>query len=76
MLGICMVIFEYGDGNWKDKLTKYNGQTITYDAIGNPLDDGERRYEWEAGRRLKKVWVRQKPEEGIHDGHDGESETR
>ena len=67
--------YEYGDANWKDKLTKYNGQTITYDAIGNPLDDGERRYEWEAGRRLKKVWVRQKPEDGIHDGVDGESNT-
>ena len=67
--------YEYGDANWKDKLTKYNGQTITYDAIGNPLDDGERRYEWEAGRRLKKVWVRQKPEDGIHDGVDSESNT-
>ncbi len=67
--------YEYGDANWKDKLTKYNGRTITYDAIGNPLDDGERRYEWEAGRRLKKVWVRQKPEDGIHDGVDGESNT-
>ena len=69
------VPYEYGDANWKDKLTKYNGRTITYDAIGNPLDDGERRYEWEAGRRLKKVWVRQKPEDGIHDGVDGESNT-
>ena len=43
--------------------------------MANPLDDGERRYEWEAGRRLKKVWMRQKPEDGIHDGHDGESNT-
>ena len=23
--------------SWKDRLTSYNGQTITYDAIGNPL---------------------------------------
>ena len=22
--------------SWKDRLTSYNGQTITYDAIGNP----------------------------------------
>ena len=50
--------YEYGDSNWKDKLTKYNGKTITYDAIGNPLDDGERQYEWEAGRRLKKVIIK------------------
>ena len=27
--------YVYGDSNWKDKLTSYNGQTITYDAIGN-----------------------------------------
>ena len=31
--------YVYGDANWKDKLTSYNGATITYDAIGNPLDD-------------------------------------
>ena len=23
--------------NWGDKLTRYNGETITYDEIGNPL---------------------------------------
>ena len=44
-------------------------------TIAHPSYDGERRYEWEAGRRLKKVWVRQKPEDGIHDGVDGESNT-
>lgn len=26
------------DEIWKDKLTSYNGQTITYDASGNPLN--------------------------------------
>ena len=29
--------YTYSDTNWKDKLTAYNGNTITYDAIGNPL---------------------------------------
>lgn len=33
-------LFAYGDANWKDKLTAFNGQTITYDTIGNPLNDG------------------------------------
>ena len=28
--------YTYGDSNWTDKLTNYNGQTISYDAIGNP----------------------------------------
>ena len=46
------VTYEYGDSNWKDLLTKYNGQSITYDAIGNPLTWGNRKYTWTAGRRL------------------------
>ena len=28
--------YTYGDNNWGDKLTSYNGQTITYYNIGNP----------------------------------------
>ena len=47
--------YTYGDGNWKDKLTAYNGVPITYDAIGNPLNDGTWTYEWQAGRQLKRV---------------------
>ena len=29
--------YTYGDGEWKDLLTSYNGNTITYDAIGNRI---------------------------------------
>ena len=47
--------YTYGDGNWKDKLTAYNGVPITYDAIGNPLNDGTWTYEWQAGRQLKRM---------------------
>ena len=38
-LGESTAVKSYGyeDANWKDKLTSYNGQSITYDAIGNPL---------------------------------------
>lgn len=45
------VNYTYADTNWKDKLTAYNGQAITYDQIGNPL--GYRGYtlNWQ-GRRL------------------------
>ena len=67
--------YAYGDSNWKDKLTSYNGQAITYDAIGNPLNDGERQYEWEAGRRLKKMIVKGDPADGIEDGFDEGSAT-
>ena len=47
--------YTYGDANWKDKLTAYNGVPITYDAIGNPLNDGTWTYEWQAGRQLKRM---------------------
>ncbi len=47
--------YTYGDTNWKDKLTAYNGKAITYDAIGNLLNDGSWTYEWAAGRQLKKI---------------------
>ena len=30
----------------------YNGQTITYDEIGNPLSDGTNTYTWKHGRQL------------------------
>ena len=47
--------YVYGDSNWKDKLTSYNGATITYDAIGNPLTDGTWTYTWGAGRQLRQM---------------------
>ena len=28
--------YTYGNSAWKDELTAYNGETISYDAIGNP----------------------------------------
>ena len=49
------VTYTYGDSNWKDKLTAYNGTAITYDEIGNPLTDGTWTYVWQAGRQLKQM---------------------
>ena len=49
------ILYEYGDGNWKDKLTAFNGQAITYDAIGNPITDGTWTYTWENGRQLARM---------------------
>ena len=45
--------YTYGDSNWKDKLTAFNGNTITYDAIGNPLNyyNGFS-FTWTQGRKL------------------------
>ena len=45
--------YTYGDSNWKDKLTAYNGNTITYDQIGNPLSYRNGwNFTWQKGRQL------------------------
>ncbi len=44
--------FTYGNAKWKDQLTAVNGTPITYDAIGNPLNDGTWTYTWQNGRQL------------------------
>ena len=47
--------YTYGDTNWKDLLTAFDGQTITYDAIGNPTSyfNGTRwNFTWVNGRSL------------------------
>lgn len=48
--------YEYKDSNWRDLLTSYNGQSITYDEIGNPIQyrDGYN-FTWTNGRSLKNV---------------------
>ena len=45
-------IYTYGNANWKDQLTAYNGTPITYDAIGNPLTFGTQTFTWQHGRQL------------------------
>lgn len=47
--------YSYENTNWKDQLTKYNGQAITYDAIGNPLTYNGNIYTWQNGRELKSI---------------------
>ena len=42
----------YGDSNWKDKVTAIGGKAITYDAIGNPLTYDGWTFTWKAGRML------------------------
>ena len=47
--------YTYGNSNWGDLLTAYNGQPITYDQIGNPLtyNNGTAwTFTWEHGRQL------------------------
>ena len=47
--------YTYGDASWKDLLTAFDGQAITYDAIGNPTSyfNGTRwNFTWVNGRSL------------------------
>ena len=47
-------VYTYGNSKWKDLLTSYNGQSITYDAQGNPTSYLGHTLTWEKGRQLKK----------------------
>lgn len=50
---IDIVKYEYNDLTWLDKLTSFNGQTITYDNIGNPVSVGANiTLNWINGREL------------------------
>ena len=47
-------VYTYGNSKWKDLLTSYNGQSITYDAQGNPTSYLGHTMTWGKGRQLKK----------------------
>lgn len=55
--------YEYGNANWKDQLTSYNGKSITYDAIGNPLTYDGNTYTWQNGRELYSITNPEKGQE-------------
>ena len=47
--------YTYGDADWRDLLTKYDGVDITYDSIGNPTsyyNGTQWTFSWEHGRML------------------------
>ena len=47
--------YGYGDSEWGDLLTNYNGTAITYDEIGNMLTYGSKTFTWEHGRELAAI---------------------
>ncbi len=49
------IIYTYGDDEWSDLLTSYDGQSITYDSIGNPLNYMGKTLAWTRGRQLQSV---------------------
>lgn len=46
--------YEYGNVEWEDQLTSYNGEKIVYDLIGNPVVIGNKKLEWINGKELKR----------------------
>ena len=50
--GGTATVYEYNNAAWGDQLTSWNGESITYDAIGNPLLYRGRSLTWTQGRRL------------------------
>ncbi len=54
--GTAVKTYGYTDSTWGDLLTSFNGQTVTYDAIGNPLQyrDGMS-FTWAKGRQLQGI---------------------
>ena len=47
------VDYGYGNADWQDQLTSYNGSAITYDAIGNPtIWYNGTQMTWQKGRQL------------------------
>ena len=46
------VSYTYGDAVWRDLLTAYNGEAITYDGIGNPTSYRGWGMSWQGGRQL------------------------
>ena len=45
------------DSTWKDKLTSYDGTTLTYDEIGNPWDYTHDRFLWWSARELRYAYL-------------------
>ena len=50
---IQTINYVYGDAGWKDKLTSWNGKSITYDESGNPLSYKGGALTWDERNRLK-----------------------
>ena len=52
--GVAQTVEYVYDTQWKDKLISYNGQSISYDTVGNPTEYLGHNLEWSFGRQLTK----------------------
>ena len=46
------ITYGYGNTEWRDLLTSYNGKSFSYDTIGNLTSDGTWTFTWKNGRQL------------------------
>ena len=53
-------VYTYGNANWGDLLTSYDGSAISYDGIGNPLSYRGMAFSWTQGRRLETILLENK----------------
>ena len=47
--------FTYGNPNWTDQLTAFDGNALTYDAIGNLTNYKDRTYTWQKASQLQSI---------------------
>ena len=50
--GVAQTVEYVYDTQWKDKLISYNGQSISYDVVGNPVEYLGDKLTWTMGRQL------------------------
>ena len=51
--------YNYEDPIWKDKMTAYEGQAVTYDGMGNPLSYRDKmQFSWQDGTQLAEVQLK------------------
>ena len=50
--GTTIHTYTYDNTVWKDQLTEFDGQTLTYDLNGNPLTYGNKTFTWQRGTQL------------------------
>ncbi len=54
--GTTVKTYSYNNSAWADLLTAYNGESISYDAIGNPLNyRNGMSFTWQNGRQLSGI---------------------
>ena len=49
---VDMEDYTYGNSEWGDLLTVYDGRAFAYDTVGNIVSDGQWNYTWKHGRQL------------------------